>query len=99
MLIVTGVFKLAAEDVNTMKKAAAVMAKATRTEPDCITYAFWQSVEDDTLFRVYEEWKDQAALDAHFATPHMAAFRATLGKAQVISREVVKFTAGEVVPL
>ncbi len=30
------------------------------------------------LIRVFEAWRDQAALDAHFQTPHMAAWRASL---------------------
>ena len=99
MLIVTGTFKLAAEDIDKMKDAAAIMGRATRDEPGCITYAFWQSVEDGTEFRVYEEWQDQAALDAHVQAAHMAVFRATLATANVLSREVVKFPTGQVTPL
>lgn len=99
MLIVTGTFKLAAEDVAHMKQAARVMVAATRAEPGCISYAFWQSIEEETLFRVYEEWQDLSALEAHFNAPHMAVFRESLAQCQPIRREVVRFTAQDITTL
>ena len=43
----------------------------TRAEPGCITYDLHQSQSDPSLFVFYENWATQAALDAHFKTPHL----------------------------
>jgi len=95
MLVITGVFECAPDGIEAFKAAACEMMRETRQEPGCLTYEFSQSLEEDTRFRVYEEWRDEAAFGAHGATPHMARFRAALGAAGLVSRHVVKIEAGE----
>ncbi|MFK7752441.1 MAG: putative quinol monooxygenase [Sedimentitalea sp.] len=99
MLIVTGTIELPAAGVEQMKEAARVMARATRQEDGCHTYAFWQDIENECVFRVYEEWESRAHLKAHGETAHMATFRAAIGKVGVVSRNIVSFDAGEMSPL
>ena len=43
----------------------------TLKEPGCISYQMWANQEDPTEFTFVEEWANAAALDAHFATPHI----------------------------
>lgn len=43
----------------------------TRTESGCITFDLLQDTNDPTIFVLYENWKDQAALDAHFQQPYV----------------------------
>jgi quinol monooxygenase YgiN len=45
----------------------------TRAEAGCISYDLHQSQSDPALFVFYENWASQAALDAHFQTPHLQA--------------------------
>jgi quinol monooxygenase YgiN len=45
----------------------------TRAEAGCISYDLHQSQSDPALFVFYENWASQAALDAHFETPHLQA--------------------------
>jgi quinol monooxygenase YgiN len=45
----------------------------TRAEAGCISYDLHQSQSDPALFVFYENWTSQAALDAHFQTPHLQA--------------------------
>ncbi len=45
----------------------------TRAEAGCIRYELWQDRQDPTRFALVEEWESQAALDAHFRQPHLAA--------------------------
>ncbi|WP_171176649.1 putative quinol monooxygenase [Ruegeria sp. HKCCD8929] len=99
MLIVTGVVEVAADGVHKARAAAQAMVAETVEEPGCLIYEFSQVLGQDSRFRVYEEWRDQAALDAHFATPHMAAFRAALGEVDVVSREIYRVVGGEKQPL
>jgi quinol monooxygenase YgiN len=43
---------------------------ATRDEPGCAMYIAHQSTTDARRFFLYEQYHDQAALDAHRAAPH-----------------------------
>ena len=51
------------------------MLTGTRAEDGCLAYSYAVDVQDPGLIRVFEAWRDQAALDAHFAAPHMAVWR------------------------
>lgn len=41
-----------------------------RDEPGCLLYRAVRLVDDPDVFVLYEEYEDQAALEAHRATPH-----------------------------
>jgi quinol monooxygenase YgiN len=45
---------------------------ATRAEPGCRMYLVHRSPTDPRRFFLYEQYDDQAALDAHRAAPHFA---------------------------
>lgn len=99
MIVVSGTFRLGAGSVEAAKSAATEMAVATRGEAGCITYAFFQSIEEPTTFRVFEEWESDAHLKAHFEVEHMKTFRAALGKLEVLERDVKKYEVGEITQL
>src|SRR5918999_4193848 len=44
-------------------------------EPGCLVYRPHRSTKDPDLFIFYEQYKDDAAFDAHRKTPHLAAYR------------------------
>ena len=46
----------------------------TRKEPGCRLYVGHQSLEDPLQFCFYEQYDDQAALDAHRAAPYFAEY-------------------------
>ncbi len=48
---------------------------ATRKEPGCLYYDLTQSVTDPSNFVFVERWESRAALDAHFAAPHLGQWR------------------------
>ena len=50
------------------------MQQNTRTEPGCRLYFGHQSLEDPRLFCFYEQYDDQAALDAHRASSYFAEY-------------------------
>jgi quinol monooxygenase YgiN len=43
----------------------------TREEAGCITFDLLIDKNDPSIFVLYENWKDQAALDAHFQQPYV----------------------------
>ena len=81
MIMIEGWVRMDAADIERLRGAAVTMITATRLEDGCEEYAFAQDLADPDLFRIVERWRDEAALAAHFQTPHMAAFQAALGSA------------------
>ena len=58
-----------------MKAALVQLAAATVQEPGNICYRL-HTTDDPDQFIIYEQWKNQAALDAHMATEHLQQFLA-----------------------
>ena len=48
--------------------------KETRKEPGCLMYVAHQSAEDPTLLAFYEQYKDEAALEAHRNAPYFKEY-------------------------
>jgi quinol monooxygenase YgiN len=88
MLIVHATARITPDTYDALRDAAAAMVAATMQEPGCITYSFCRDMLDETLVRIVEVWQDEAALAAHFKTPHMAAFQAAIkGRVTLTSAE------------
>jgi quinol monooxygenase YgiN len=46
----------------------------TRAEAGCLRYDLHESKTEPGWFLLYETWKSEADLDAHFQTPYLKAF-------------------------
>lgn len=79
MVIIAGTARIRPEARDDLLDAARRMIAASRAEPGCTAYRYAFDIDDPDLIHFFEEWQDQAAVDAHFATPHMAEFLAALG--------------------
>jgi len=82
MLLIVGTIRFPAENVTAARGAIEALVTATRAEDGCFEYRFAEDVLEPGLIHITERWRDRAALDAHFQTPHIAAWRAagtTLG--------------------
>ena len=64
----------------------------TRAEAGCISYDLHQSQSDPGLFVFYENWASQAALDAHFKTPHLQAILKLVPELAEGPPEITKWT-------
>jgi quinol monooxygenase YgiN len=62
------------ENVADFIEAAKVMIDSSNAEPGCESYMLYQNPYDNTKFIFVETWKDQAAIDAHFAMPYFVAW-------------------------
>ena len=80
MIVVEGSARIPADAWEKAQSAMETMIKASRAEAGCIEYAYSRDVIDPNLLRIIERWKDKAALQSHFAEPHMAAFGAALAE-------------------
>lgn len=52
------------------------LISASRAEPGVLAYSFAEDVHVPDLFRVFEVYRDQAALDAHLGSDHFRVWRA-----------------------
>lgn len=96
MLIVAGTITVDPDHRDAMFDAVAPMVAATRAEPGCRAYTFSPDVDDPGLVHLYELWDDQAALDAHFASDHMAAWQARSADLPILGRDIAKYIIAEV---
>jgi quinol monooxygenase YgiN len=95
MIIVIGSFRLPPESFEAGLPMMEKVIAATRAEDGCILYAYSRDMVDAGLVRVTEKWRDRAALNAHFQTPHMKVWaqeRATLG---LSARDIRVFESDE----
>ena len=79
MLTIVAIVETSAEDIEAMKEAIAKMETASRAEDGCHDYTFCQEVSNPNVLRINELWESMEALQAHFATPHMAEFNQAMG--------------------
>jgi quinol monooxygenase YgiN len=93
MLIVLAKAKVGA--VDAARAAITDMVAASNAEDGCIAYNFAQDALDPGVLHIVEKWQDDAALAAHFATPHMAAFGAAIAQLDIKIIEAIKYHADE----
>lgn len=99
MLIVMAEVVVEAGAIDQVRDGLKTMEDETRKEPGCISYAFSLDVSDPTTMRISERWESMEALEAHFETPHMAAFGAVFAKAPPKSMDVKVYEVAKEVAL
>jgi quinol monooxygenase YgiN len=99
MLVVAGTIVIDPSKAEIATAAFEKMRAATLKEPGCLEYqAYLGRTDPGTLF-IFERWENDAALGAHFATPHMAEFGKAMGGFGVKSTDVQKYEVGAVTKL
>jgi quinol monooxygenase YgiN len=94
VIIVEGWVRAAPAAIDQVLPAIKTVIEASRAEPGCHEYAIARDLLDPGLLRLAERWRDEAALTAHFQTPHVAAFSAVLASVQMEAASVQMY-AGE----
>lgn len=83
MILVQGYARFEPGEIARLKPELEAMMAASRAEPGCEAYCYAVDLGDSDSITICERWADQAALDAHFETPHMARLGAVLGTARI----------------
>lgn len=78
-ILVTGVMDIDPAKRDDFIAAVNELMAATRAEDGCEHYSFSADVADDGRFYISEQWRDQAAVDSHNATAHLATFMGSVG--------------------
>ncbi len=95
MIVVSGVMKLDPANHDKFAEVGAKVAAASLAEEGCSAYGWWSDPATPGVFRVFEEWADQAAIDTHFATPHMAEFMGAMGGVGITEAEIHKYEVSD----
>ena len=99
MILVAGSVKIRSETREQAVQLALWMQQATQAESGCISYRFSSDLEQPNTIHIFERWTDTAALEAHFATPHMAQFNAQLGALLLEKPQITRYEISQHRPL
>lgn len=98
-VLIAGTVRLPPQNVERFRPHMRRMLAASRAEEGCVAYSYAIDLEDPGLIRIFEAWRDQAALDAHFNTPHMAEWRAAWPEFGVSDRRLTAYEVAAERPL
>jgi quinol monooxygenase YgiN len=70
MLVNCVLYTFPPEKVEEAEKVLIPLRDGSRNEAGCNTFDVTRSTEDPNVFVLYEEWRDQEALDVHYKTEH-----------------------------
>ena len=80
-----------AEGVEAFKAASLANAEGSRNEPGVTRFDLLQQVDDPTRFVLYEEYVDDASVQAHKLTPHYLAWREAVTDLMATPRATYSF--------
>jgi quinol monooxygenase YgiN len=66
--------RFASEDREKVQQAVRQLAEASRREPGCVTYVPTELADNPNMLLIFEQYRDDAALDAHRASGHFREF-------------------------
>jgi quinol monooxygenase YgiN len=95
MLLIVGTVRLPPANLADARPVMQRMVAASRAEAGCITYSYAEDLFDPGLIHVSELWSDRAALDEHFASNHIAQWRAEWPRLGLGERNLVLHEVGE----
>lgn len=98
-VLIAGTVRVPPENLDRFRPHMETMLAASRAEDGCLAYSYAVDVADPGLVRVFEAWRDEAALQAHFQTPHMAAWRAAWPQFGVSDRNLSLYEVAAERPL
>jgi quinol monooxygenase YgiN len=98
-VIVAGTVRVPPENIAAFRPKMAAMIEASRAEDGCEAYAYAEDVLEPGLMHVFELWRDEAALQAHFKTAHIAAWRAAWPAFGVSDRRLALYDIADQRPL
>ena len=95
MLLIIGTIRLPAHKMGAARPIMKRMADASRSEQGCVEYGYAEDVFEPGLIHVKEIWTEQGALDRHFASSHIAEWRAAWPDLGIGGRDLRVYDIGE----
>jgi len=93
MIIVTGSVTAKPDRFELLLEACLAHVHRSRTEEGCISHAVHIDTENPLRLVFFEEWRDMAALKAHFVTPGVVEFMAAIREHAASSEKITTYSA------
>jgi quinol monooxygenase YgiN len=75
MIVVSLALRVPRPEFEAFRPVIEELVKRSREELGVVAYSFAIDIVDPELIRIFEVYRDQAALDSHMATAHFQAWR------------------------
>jgi len=93
MITFTVRMRFAPEDHDDIERILRELTRASRHEPGCVSYIPHFIDGDANTVLIYEQYQDDAAVEAHRATPHFAQYAIGGLYQKMLERSVETLTA------
>lgn len=93
MISFTVRMKFKAEDREQIQEALRALTDASRREPGCLTYVPHTLEGDPNTVFIYEQYRDQAAREAHSASEHFKKYAVGCLYQRMLHRETENLNA------
>jgi (4S)-4-hydroxy-5-phosphonooxypentane-2,3-dione isomerase len=94
MISINVVLEIQPDRVAEFLEIMGANAAASRKEPGCLRFEISRQFDKPNVFSLAELYQDNDAVESHYATEHVARWRAAAATNLVISRHAVR---GEVI--
>lgn len=98
-LVIAATFEMAPRDREKTIELSRQVVAETRKEKGCLFYSFANDILDENVFRIAEGWTDEAALNAHLASKHIATFLAEIGRLNMLSIEAIRYNVADMIDM
>jgi quinol monooxygenase YgiN len=79
MVIVIARFRPRPERRDDLLTLLTEVQEASRRDPGCLNYGYYENITEGSSFVAVEEWRDMDALAAHLRTEHVGRLIAAIG--------------------
>jgi quinol monooxygenase YgiN len=90
MISVIVILEIDPARVDEFKGYALEQAAISLTEPGCRRFEVSQQTDKENVFTLSELYEDEAAVDAHFASAHLAEWRKRTGDGILLNKMAVR---------
>jgi quinol monooxygenase YgiN len=95
MIVVGVALRVPHANFDVFQLSVEKLIRDSRAEPGVLAYSFAVDVLDSELFRIFEIYESQSALDAHMQSPHFLAWRVTSAAYPRVERWLLDATKRE----
>jgi quinol monooxygenase YgiN len=75
--------------------ALAAAERDAAEQPGCIRYSFAETIAEPDHFVLVSEWRDQAAMEAHYSSSRFATFQLSLDGLLARPSEMIVYSVGQ----
>jgi quinol monooxygenase YgiN len=95
MIVLNASIPIDPDSRETAVEAASELAQRSREEDGVIDYRVALDIEDDATLRVFEQYEDEDALNAHMNSDHYGSFESQVPEFATGAPELYRFDVSE----